>query len=307
MKIVEFLIGWLTSVFIERTASNYSHPIIVYAGLGDSVLGDNMKDFMAMLAERYKTDVYGINIADSEQEDRKLSGLSDANYNVGVACEKLQDLSYLGNVNAVGFSQGGLFLRAIIEQCSNIPQFKNLVTFGTPHLGIEKLPTCKPRDWVCLAVSLVTKWGVYTDSAQSHAVVAQYYRDPVRYATYLDKSTWLADLNNERILLGEEYDATYGDNLASLDGLTAVMFNKDTVVNPKESAWFGSSPVSSHYQTSENPIIPLEEQPIFLHPKDPLGLRRLAESQKLHFRSCDGDHLNLKDDCLWPILDEAFK
>lgn len=76
MKIVEFLIGWLTSVFIERTASNSSHPIIVYAGLGDSVLGDNMKDFMAMLAERYKTDVYGINIADSEQEDRKLSGVS---------------------------------------------------------------------------------------------------------------------------------------------------------------------------------------------------------------------------------------
>lgn len=77
-----------------------------------------------------------------------------------------------------------------------------------------------------MAVSFVTKWGVYTDYAQSHAVIAQYYRDPVRYAAYLDKSTWLADINNERILLGEEYDATYGDNLASLDGLTAVMFNK---------------------------------------------------------------------------------
>lgn len=76
MKIVEFLIGWLTSTFLERAASNSSHPIIVYAGLGDSVLGDNMKDFMATLAERYETDVYGINIADSEQEDRRLSGVS---------------------------------------------------------------------------------------------------------------------------------------------------------------------------------------------------------------------------------------
>lgn len=93
-------------------------------------------------------------------------------------------------------------------------------------MGIEKLPSCSPRDWVCLAVSLITKWGVYTDYAQSHAVVAQYYRDPVRYATYLDKSTWLAGLNNERILLGaEEYNASYGDNIASLDSLTAVMFD----------------------------------------------------------------------------------
>ena len=94
-------------------------------------------------------------------------------------------------------------------------------------MGVERLLQCSPRDWVCHSAQLVTKWGVYSDYAQHHAVVAQYYRDPARYATYLDKSTWLASLNNERILLGnDEYDATYGDRLASIHGFTAVMFDE---------------------------------------------------------------------------------
>jgi palmitoyl-protein thioesterase len=42
--------------------------------------------------------------------------------------------------NAVGFSQGGLFFRALIERCSGLI-VHTLVTYGSPHAGISKLPS----------------------------------------------------------------------------------------------------------------------------------------------------------------------
>ena len=132
--------------------------------------------------------------------------------------------------------------------------------------------------------------GVYSDYAQLKAVVAQYFRDPQRYLTYLQKSNWLADINNEKILLdNKSYNQNYGVNLSSLNSLTAVMFTKDTMVQPKESAWFYSSQVSSNYETYTPSIVKLEQQPIYLHPSDPLGLRKLNENGRLILTSCEGE------------------
>ncbi len=38
--------------------------------------------------------------------------------------------------NAVGFSQGGQFLRAYVERCNN-PPVHNLITFGGQHMGMS--------------------------------------------------------------------------------------------------------------------------------------------------------------------------
>ena len=47
---------------------------------------------------------------------------------------------YLYRYNALGFSQGGQFLRGIAQKC---PQgMKNLITFGGQHQGIYGLPKC---------------------------------------------------------------------------------------------------------------------------------------------------------------------
>ena len=34
-------------------------------------------------------------------------------------------------------------------------------------------------------------------------------------------------------------NTTYRDNLASLDNLVLVKFNQDTIVDPRDSEWFG--------------------------------------------------------------------
>lgn len=51
-------------------------------------------------------------------------------------CEQLKNVTELADgFNAIGFSQGGLFLRAYVEKC-NHPSVKKLMSFGSPHMGM---------------------------------------------------------------------------------------------------------------------------------------------------------------------------
>lgn len=50
-------------------------------------------------------------------------------------CQQLKDVDELhGGFDAIGYSQGGIFLRSYIEKC-NDPPVKRLITFGSPHNG----------------------------------------------------------------------------------------------------------------------------------------------------------------------------
>jgi palmitoyl-protein thioesterase len=51
---------------------------------------------------------------------------------VDAACSQINAMPQLANgFNAIGFDQGGLFLRAVVERCG-LP-VRSLVTMGTPH------------------------------------------------------------------------------------------------------------------------------------------------------------------------------
>lgn len=59
-------------------------------------------------------------------------------------CDQLKEVEGLENgFDGIGFSQGGLFLRAYAERC-NDPPLKTLVTFGSPHNGMF-VPTHKSQ------------------------------------------------------------------------------------------------------------------------------------------------------------------
>ena len=51
-------------------------------------------------------------------------------------CEKLKSIDELsGGYHAMGFSQGGQFLRALVQRCPN-PPMRNLISFGGQHQGV---------------------------------------------------------------------------------------------------------------------------------------------------------------------------
>lgn len=93
------------------------------------------------------------------------------------------------------FSQGGQFLRALIQR--NSFNVRNLITFGSQHQGISDFPACKPTDLLCRLAESALRGGVFTEYAQKNLVSAQYYRDPRsedRYQKYLEMNEFIADI-----------------------------------------------------------------------------------------------------------------
>ncbi|KAF5829085.1 Alpha/Beta hydrolase protein [Dunaliella salina] len=66
---------------------------------------------------------------------------------VAKVCAEMKGMSELADgFNAVGFSQGGQFMRALVERCSHEGiQARTLITLGAQHQGISSVPGCR---WV---------------------------------------------------------------------------------------------------------------------------------------------------------------
>jgi len=64
---------------------------------------------------------------------------------VANVCEELGSLKQLkGGFNMVGFSQGGQFLRAVIQRCGHsLPPVHTLITMGGQHQGVMNTPGCR--------------------------------------------------------------------------------------------------------------------------------------------------------------------
>ena len=97
-----------------------------------------------------------------------LSGFfGDVASQVSRACRWLREHPAIrdsenGEFDAVGFSQGGLFLRALVQRCGNggsgggggdggdeasssfSPRARTLITLGSPHQGVTAFPSCEP-------------------------------------------------------------------------------------------------------------------------------------------------------------------
>lgn len=207
------------------------------------------------------------------------------NKQVDMVCNQLrQDPKLSKGFHAIGFSQGGQFLRGYVERC-NSPPVLNLVTLGGQHQGVFGLPNCPgPNVSLCETARELIDYAVYDPYIQSFQVQAEYWHDPLNEALYLANSAYIADINNARPLK----NATYRENLASLQNFVMVMFSEDTVVQPRESSWF-----AFYTPGQDKVVLPLRKSRLYT--EDWLGLRVLDVAGKLHFLSTKGNHLQFTD------------
>ncbi|CAG9793971.1 unnamed protein product [Diatraea saccharalis] len=76
------------------------------------------------------------------------------NKQVEIACNQLAaDPKLKDGFNAIGFSQGSQFLRALVQRCGDQLSIKNLISLGGQHQGVYGIPHCgalkhKPCDYV---------------------------------------------------------------------------------------------------------------------------------------------------------------
>ena len=138
-------------------------------------------------------------------------------------------------------------------------------------------------------------WPVEVSAWLTLSGQAQYYRDPAQLETYLKSNTFLADVNNE---VPDGHNGTYSDNLASLNALVLVLFSADKTVVPKESSWFGSYAPSN--TSDEKTVVPMRLQPLYT--QDWIGLRTLDQSGRVVMETCEGEHMQLTDECWKPLV-----
>ena len=259
--------------------------------MGDTYQADGILG-VAELAEEVNpgTLVYSIRMDENASRDRYASFVGNVTDQVDKACADIAAhpiLSTAPAIDALGFSQGGQFLRAYVERCNN-PPVRSLITFGSQHNGISAFRDCSPTDWICRVAMAVLKGDAWSDTVQSKLVPAQYYRNPVEYDKYLEHSNFLADINNERA----DKKAEYKQNIIQLENFVMYMFEDDTTVVPKETAWFE--------EVNGTESTPLRARK--LYSEDWLGLRALDRKGGLKFRTAPGDHMQLSDE----LLKEAF-
>jgi len=262
-------------------------PVVLWHGMGDTATSIFSMDPLIKLIEKQLPGVYvrSIRIGNSTAEDELGGFFGDFNIQLETVCAQLAaDSNLARGFNAVGFSQGGQFLRAYVQRC-NKPQVHNLISMGGQHMGVADIPHCTATNSsLCELMAKVLSVGAYADGVRNYSIQAQYFRSPLDYNTYLQKNIFLADINNENAVKNPQYKA----NLITLNKLVLVQFLEDTMVVPRVSEWFGA-----FANGTESYTIPMEQQPIYT--QDWIGIKTLNDNKKLDQIGCPGDHLQFTE------------
>lgn len=240
------------------------------------------------------TFVHNVQLGQDPNADRTASFYGNVTTQLEEVCDALAAhpiLSTAPAIDALGFSQGGLFLRGYVERC-NAPPVRSLVTFGTPHMGISEFKECGAADFLCKGAMALLRFNTWSSFVQSKLVPAQYFRDAQDYEAYLEGSNFLADVNNERAEKSEEYK----ENLKGLERLVMYMFEEDTTLIPKESAWF----------EEVNGTVNMPLRATRLYSEDWLGLRELDRKGAIEFKRVSGGHMQVSEEELREAMGAYF-
>ncbi|KAK9694464.1 hypothetical protein QE152_g33542 [Popillia japonica] len=245
-----------SSSFARLEGNGTYTPIVLWHGMGDSCcsslsLGSFAKALAQTLSGVY---ILSLQIGDSVIADVTNGFFLHPNKQVAMACDIIAADKHLANgFNAIGFSQGSQFLRALVQRCK-AAKVKNLISIGGQHQGVYGLPSCPSVSYIaCDGLRKILNYAAYMSWVQNFLVQATYWHDPIN-----------------------EHDYIQGSN--------PIKQENDTMVQPIASEWFG------FYKPGQSKeVIPLNKSALYIN--DRLGLRRMDSQRKLHFLSVPGNHL----------------
>ncbi|XP_023341576.1 palmitoyl-protein thioesterase 1 isoform X2 [Eurytemora carolleeae] len=183
-------------------------PIVLWHGMGDSCCNPfSMGSVINLLQEKIPgVYVLSLMIGSNVIQDTENGFFMNINDQISEACSTIRNDSRLtGGFHAVGFSQGGLFLRGLVQRCGDL-KVRNLVSIGGPQQGVYGLPHCLGEDHtICDYIRRLLNYGAYTSWIQRLLVQAQYWHDPRAEEEFSEKSLFLADINNQGEKMNPEY------------------------------------------------------------------------------------------------------
>lgn len=285
MAVTRFLYASFLLLGFVAVDVNCGLPVVIWHGMGDSCCNPLSMGRIQSIIEQNIKGVYvrSLEIGTNILQDTTNGFFMNVNDQVDMVCKKLaNDPKMKNGYHAVGFSQGGQFLRAVAQRCPS-PPMVNLVSIGGQHEGVYGLPHCLGYK-LCDYVRELLNLGAYISWIQDKLVQAEYWHDPLKTREYIEKSVFLADINNER-----QVNQTYKQNLKKLNNFVMVKFENDTMVIPKDSEWFGF-----YKEGQSKEILQLKDRPIYK--EDRLGLKEMDKAGKLHFLEVEGNHLQISDE-----------
>ncbi|XP_033645194.1 palmitoyl-protein thioesterase 1-like [Asterias rubens] len=257
-------------------------PLVMWHGMGDSCCNPLSLGSIQKMIEKLVPGIYvhSLEIGSGIVEDTTNGFFMNVNDQIAMACQKIKaDPKLAKGYNSIGFSQGGQFLRSVAQECP-YPPMLNLISVGGQHQGVFGLPHCPGNSSsICDMVRKLLNLGAYVEFVQDMLVQAEYWHDPLNEDEYRNKSVYLAVTNQEK-----KVNMAYKVNLQKLKKFVMVMFTEDTMVQPKESEWFGFYKPG---QTKE--LYTLQESPLYT--EDKLGLKAMDQAGKLVFLKAPFDHL----------------
>lgn len=187
--------------------------------------------------------------------------------------------------NIIAHSQGGLVARYFVERYNN-PRVYTYISWGSPQQGVFGTPgTLDDRFTWLNMIEQYTYRLLYSTIIQKYISFASYWHDPLHHDLYNKKCIFLPYLNNEK---EHELVAQFKENICSLKHMVLVASDGDDIIEPIASCHFGF-----YKEGSSCDIEPLEDSIIYKN--DTLGLRTLAESDRLHLKIAHCTHTDFQE------------
>lgn len=249
-------------------------PIVVLHGLESS--GEKLIPFCSWIEDTFKRKVFNMEIGNGE----KTSLFTPLNEQLDELCKSIYNIVELEQgFDFIGISQGGLLARGYVEECNLFP-VRNLITLVTPHGGV---------------FLNAINGDMYSDFSQKHLSISNYWRDPFKIDSYLDKCSYLPIINNEKVI--KDKSEKRKEQICNLSNFVMIWSPIDGVIYPAESGKF------SFYDNNLN-IIPLEKTELYKN--DALGLKFLNENGRLFMYKTNCTHIDHRNPKCFPMLYVIF-
>ncbi|XP_031554332.1 lysosomal thioesterase PPT2-A-like [Actinia tenebrosa] len=186
-------------------------------------------------------------------------------------------------VHIIGFSQGGIIARGMIETTSD-HNVDTLISLSSPQMG-QYGDTSFLKPFIPDVVVKTAYKVFYTYWFQHLLSIANYWNDPYHEELNLKKNIFLPYINNNQCLseLSHSYFTAYETqkkNFLKLKNLILIGGPDDGVITPWESSQFG------YYGSNNSYIKSMKEQEVYV--QDSFGLRTLDRNRGVHTYTFSG-------------------
>jgi len=188
----------------------------------------------------------------------------------------------------VGFSQGTIISRYIIQYCNLKGTVRNFLSFGGPLSG-QFAQSCDFFDISCHLDRWHSNYVAFSDDKLEHWAPASYWNDPSHYQRYLSRSPFLAEANNEI-----NYSEDRKQRFLDIERALFIRFEQETTIVPPESSWWGG------YDKYGNIITRNQTQ---VYNDDLIGIKTLEDQGRATFATLPGRHVQVtREDVLNVVI-----